>query len=96
MCTPFFNSFIISNNVVLLIERYFTTNEWRFASGQVNDMLKAAKVTGELVDFNIDIRSMNWDVYVKRFVLGTQQYILKSGEESLPSARRTLKMYTAC
>lgn len=55
-------------------------------------MLDAAAKAEDASEFTFDICKMNWNEYVERMVLGTQKYILKSGEESLPRSRQILKL----
>lgn len=73
--------------------RHFFANQWTWANGNVSEIWAAAQATEDADDFEFDVRSMDWDLYLKRFVLGTQKYMLKCGEELLPRARKQLQMY---
>ncbi|XP_069702746.1 putative fatty acyl-CoA reductase CG5065 [Periplaneta americana] len=70
--------------------QYYTTKQWVFK----NDNLKA--LAGALTDkdresFYTDVRMVEWDGYIKNFVLGTRHYCLKEDPATLPKARRHLR-----
>lgn len=83
---------IDQSRITLISERFFATRDWNFAFDNVQQMLDAAAKAEDVSEFPFDIRKVNWNDYVERMVLGTQKYILKSGEESLPRSRKILKL----
>lgn len=44
-------------------------------------------------DFNCDISHMNWDEYIKHYMIGIRKYVLKDNVDSMESARKTVKRY---
>lgn len=69
-----------------------TSKTFRFSNNGVLQLLDALQDCAELEEFNFDCCSIDWDVYLKKCVLGTQKYILKNEESSLHSAKRRLRM----
>ena len=70
--------------------QYYTTKEWVFR----NDNLKA--LSSSLLEkdketFYTDIKMVDWDEYIKHFVLGTRHYVLKEDPATLPKARRHMR-----
>lgn len=53
-------------------------------------MLQCVQLCDDFSEFNFDCCSIDWDEYVKRWVIGLRKYILKCDESSLPAARRAL------
>ena len=49
----------------------------------------------DLREFNFDLKSMDWDVYIDRFCMGTKKYLLKEDVANLPSARRQITRYSS-
>lgn len=67
--------------------QYYTTKVWVFK----NDNLKSLPRTLTEKDretFYTDIKMVDWDVYIRNFVLGTRHYYLKEDPATLPKARR--------
>jgi fatty acyl-CoA reductase len=72
------------------ILQYYTTKQWVFR----NDCLKALPQSLTEEDrqtFYTDIKMVDWDGYLKNYVLGTRHYLLKEDPATLPKARRRLK-----
>jgi fatty acyl-CoA reductase len=70
--------------------QYYTTKEWVFR----NENLKALPRTLTEKDreiFYTDIKMLDWDVYIRNFVLGTRHYYLKEDPATLPKARRHIR-----
>ncbi|KAJ9578553.1 hypothetical protein L9F63_005282, partial [Diploptera punctata] len=70
--------------------QYYTTKEWIFR----NDNLKALPGMMQEKDretFYTDIKLVDWDEYIKHFVLGTRHYVLKEDPATLPKARRHMR-----
>lgn len=70
--------------------QYYTTKEWVFR----NENLKALSYSLTEEDkqtFYTDITMVEWDSYIKSYVLGTRHYCLQEDPATLPKARRHLK-----
>lgn len=72
---------------------YFATHGWNWKYDNVLEAIRVAKGASDFGEFNFDVCSFTWDEYIKRYVLGIQKFMLNSGEEQLPRARKMLKMY---
>lgn len=69
---------------------FFSMNEWNFHTSTVKDLHEAVEGAEDGHNFNINMsreRGFNWDPYVKDFMLGIRQYVLKDDLSSLPKAR---------
>lgn len=77
----------------LLAGSFFSTKEWHFDTKGTNELIKAVKSTNTRDDFEVDIKDsdFSWENYVKHFVLGVRQFILKDELDTLPHARIKLK-----
>jgi fatty acyl-CoA reductase len=70
--------------------QYYTTKEWVFR----NENLKALSYSLMEEDkqtFFTDINMVEWNSYIKSYVLGTRHYCLQEDPATLPKARRHLK-----
>jgi len=70
--------------------QYYTTKQWVFR----NDNMKALSHTLTEEDrqtFYTDIKMVEWDSYIKSYVLGTRHYCLQEDPATLPKARTHLK-----
>lgn len=56
------------------------------------EVLDAAQRTTDIDEFQCDVCSIDWDDYAKHFMAGLQKYMMGSGEESRPTARKVMKM----
>lgn len=73
--------------------KFFSTNEWNFECTTMNKLKEAVKNADDGENFDVDIGSDSdflWDPYVKDFMLGVRQYVLKDDLSSLPQARAKL------
>jgi alcohol-forming fatty acyl-CoA reductase len=71
---------------------YFAMHEWKFESGNVRRIIRAARETQlDAHEFNCDVSSLDWDKYMEKYMMGIRTIILKDDVSSLPSARRKLK-----
>lgn len=43
--------------------------------------------------FVFDVRNINWDKYVERYVLGFREFLFKQRPESLPASRKRMVRY---
>lgn len=71
---------------------YFSMHEWIFGVDNLKRMIRAAEETQlDADEFNCDIKSIDWDAYMEKYMLGIRQFLLKDEMSSLPMARRKLK-----
>lgn len=71
---------------------FFSTHEWIFGVGNLKRIIQAAQETQlDADEFNCSVKSINWDSYMERYMLGIRQFLLKDDMSSLPMARRKLK-----
>lgn len=69
---------------------YFMTNEWKFRVDNMTKLIKFIRASGDYNDFNVDIRSLDWDAYIHQYILGIRKYILKDDPNTLSNARSHL------
>lgn len=77
----------------LLAGSFFSTNQWHFENNCTNDLIKTVKSTNINNTFEVDITSSKfiWEDYVKHFILGVREYVLKDSLDTLPQSRIKLK-----
>lgn len=69
---------------------FFALNEWNFHTTTMQSLVEAVKNSEDSERFNVDISKNNgfdWDTYVKSYMLGIRQYVLKDDLSSLPGAK---------
>jgi len=78
---------------------FFALNEWNFHTNTVKSLQEALNNAEDGDNFNIDLSESNgfhWDPYVKTYLLGIRQYILKDDLSSLTRAKAKLnRLYWA-
>lgn len=67
-------------------------HEWEFEVSNVNELVNEIRKTSDHEEFKCDVAKINWDEYLKMFVLGIRKYVLKDDESTLDKSRNTLKM----
>ncbi|XP_072758219.1 putative fatty acyl-CoA reductase CG5065 isoform X2 [Anoplolepis gracilipes] len=73
---------------------FFAMNEWKFCVDNMTKLVKFVRASGNCDDFNIDIKSLDWDTYLHQYMLGIRKYILKDNPDTLNNARSRLsKLY---
>lgn len=80
----------VSDGLDLL--QYYTTKDWIFK----NDNLKSLRDKLNSRDseiFNFDFRKIHWDDFIRNYILGTREFLLKEKPETIPKSRRLLKRY---
>ncbi|XP_039953324.1 putative fatty acyl-CoA reductase CG5065 [Bactrocera neohumeralis] len=68
---------------------YFATHQWRFRDDNVHALLNALSQK-DRETFVFDVRTINWENYVERYVLGFREFLFKQRPESLPACRKRL------
>lgn len=69
---------------------FFAMHEFNFETANVRDLIAEVSDCKDGDQFAVDIRSLNWDAYIKQYILGIRKYVLKDDNTSLASARRKL------
>lgn len=70
----------------LKVLQYYTTKPWIFNNERLIGLRdKLNSYDREVFDF--DMRKINWNEYLKIYILGTREYLLKEKPESIPRAR---------
>lgn len=76
--------------------KFFSTNEWDFKTGTMEALVSAVDEAQDGANFNVNMspsNGFNWNFYVKDFILGVRQYVLKDDISSLPGAKIKLNRY---
>lgn len=66
-------------------------HEFNFETSNVRDLINEVNRCKDGADFAIDIRLLNWDSYIKRYILGIRKYVLKDDDKSLASSRKKVE-----
>ncbi|KMY94302.1 putative fatty acyl-CoA reductase CG5065 [Drosophila simulans] len=85
----------VQNKIAKAVEclEYFATRQWRFKDDNVHALLHTLSPKDREI-FVFDVRHINWDKYVERYVLGFREFLFKQRPESLPASRkRMLRLY---
>lgn len=71
---------------------FFAMHEWNFETKNIRKIIQAARETQTDADeFNLDISSLDWDIYMEKYMMGIRTHILKDDVSSLPKARKKLQ-----
>lgn len=73
-----------------LTGEFFAVNEWYFHGSNMSELSKVVRESNDTGCFNVDIKSLDWDTYVHRYMLGIRKYILKDTPDTLSKARSRL------
>lgn len=68
---------------------YFTTHQWTFHNENVSQLLDLMK-TRDKENFQFDVRSIVWEDYIEKYVLGFRQFLFKQDPSSLEASRKRL------
>ncbi|XP_032686128.1 putative fatty acyl-CoA reductase CG5065 isoform X2 [Odontomachus brunneus] len=73
---------------------FFATNEWKFYSDNMIELIKFVTASENCSDFNLDFRNLDWDKYLRQYMLGIRKHILRDDLDTLNKARNRLsKLY---
>lgn len=72
---------------------FFAMHEWNFDVSNVNELIMEVGKAEDSNAFNCDVRTLDWDTYLKNYVFGIRKNILKDDLSSMVNARRTVKRY---
>lgn len=68
---------------------YFTTHQWSFHNENVAKLLDAMS-ENDKQNFQFDVRTIEWENYVEKYVLGFRQFLFKQDPSSLEASRKRL------
>lgn len=68
---------------------YFTTHQWRFKDDNVRSLINALSEK-DRENFQFDVKAIEWEDYLERYVLGFREFLFKQSPESLPSSRKNM------
>lgn len=69
---------------------YFTTHQWRFKDDNVKALLNAMSQS-DRDNFQFDVKSIEWNRYLERYVLGYREFLFKQSPSSLSSSRAKMR-----
>ncbi|XP_073992544.1 putative fatty acyl-CoA reductase CG5065 isoform X2 [Rhodnius prolixus] len=72
------------------IIEFFTTRDFIFTNENTMELINHLKPVDQ-IEFDFDVRKINWHTYIKSYVVGMRNYILKEDPSTLPEARANLK-----
>lgn len=68
---------------------YFTTHQWKFHGENVQMLLDSMK-ENDREEFQFDVRTIEWENYVEKYVLGFRQFLFKQSPSSLEESRKRM------
>ncbi|KAL0122058.1 hypothetical protein PUN28_007086 [Cardiocondyla obscurior] len=72
---------------------YFSTKQWNFRDDNVRRLGEQLSPE-DRETFMFDVRQIDWPSYLKHYILGIRQFILKENPDTLPAARSNItKLY---
>lgn len=74
----------------LKVLQYYTTKQWIFKNTNMLNLYKEMS-DQDKETFFFDLSKVDYDEYLKNYVLGTRHYLLKEKPETLPKARALMK-----
>jgi alcohol-forming fatty acyl-CoA reductase len=66
---------------------YFTTRQWDFTDFNTQGLHQACSEADKAL-FPLNISDLNWESYLKNYMIGLRLYLLKETNDNLPVARR--------
>lgn len=70
---------------------FFALHQWNFASENLLGLQEAMEHPYDCEVFNVDITGLDWDSYIKKYILGIRKYILKDPIDTIPIAQKKLQ-----
>lgn len=70
---------------------FFALHQWNFASENLLGLQEAMEHPYDREVFNVDITGLDWDSYIRQYMLGIRKYILKDSIETIPIAQKKLQ-----
>lgn len=69
---------------------YFALHEWKFQCDNLISLNKALTAENDRKTFCVDVEKIDWDDYVKNYLLGLRRFVLKDDPKTLDGARKKL------
>lgn len=66
-------------------------HEWDFEVSNVKELTKQVSLTNEHHEYMCDVTKIDWDEYLKNYVFGIREYILKDDLSTMKDARKMVK-----
>lgn len=76
-------------NELLTAIEYFNTHEWIFQRCNITEMATKVKTLKDGDIVKLDLRDIDWKMYLTNYQLGIKKFILKERSESVKSAQRS-------
>lgn len=70
---------------------FFVLHQWNFACENLLGLQEAMMHPYDYEVFNVDVTRLDWDSYMKQYILGIRKYILKDSIDTIPIAQRKLQ-----
>jgi fatty acyl-CoA reductase len=68
---------------------FFTSTEWKFSNANIYSLIDEMSDV-DIKLFNIDVRDIDWQVYIEHYCLGTKKFLLKEDMSKMEKCRREL------
>lgn len=88
-----FNSLVRVQNKVstgLELLQYYTTKEWDFRSDRFQQLQEKLIPIDQKI-FDTDTTQVNWEEYIRAYIVGMRTYILGESEKTIPQAKKLLR-----
>ncbi|KAK6633920.1 hypothetical protein RUM44_004527 [Polyplax serrata] len=69
---------------------FFALHEWKFQCDNLVALNKAISAENDKDTFSVDIAKIEWDSYVRNYLMGLRKFVLKDDPETLAGARKKL------
>lgn len=70
---------------------FFALHQWNFANDNLQALQQSMEYSIDRDTFMVDISTLNWDTYIKNYMVGIRKYVLKDPMETIPSAQKKLQ-----
>ena len=70
---------------------YFMLRDWTFSNENVRNLWKSITPADQRA-FHFDISDLDWGNYIVGYQMGCKKYIMKEDLNSIPTAKRTLRI----
>lgn len=68
---------------------YFTTHQWRFTDDNVRNLLTHMSAKDRKT-FAFDVKEIQWEKFLEKYVLGFREFLFKQNPKSLPNSRKKM------
>lgn len=72
---------------------YFTLNSWIFHDNNTTTLIDGLSKQDKSL-FMFDAAKIDWDTYMKKYMIGIRTYIIKDPIETIPEGLKHRKKYT--